>query len=56
MKSVIEQCGQIFEVGNVTLRCVLRAGHNGPHRATLNRQSEKVRTSTELEEEEVTLP
>jgi len=33
---LIEECGQIFDLGTVRLRCVLRKGHKCPHRASLN--------------------
>jgi hypothetical protein len=33
---LIDQCGEIFDLGTVSLRCVLRAGHKGSHRASLN--------------------
>jgi hypothetical protein len=55
---LIDQCGQIFELANVTLHCVLRKGHQGPHRATLNQSREHISDARnfEREDEEVTLP
>lgn len=51
----MEQCGQTFELAGLTMRCVLKVRHAGPHRASLSRP--KPPESREDEhEEEVTLP
>ena len=57
-KSIIDQCGELFKLGDHTFRCVLKIGHKGPHRATVNpglrrRDIEEERIE---QSEEVTLP
>lgn len=35
IQTLVDQCGEVFAVGPVTLRCVLKAGHKGNHTASL---------------------
>lgn len=55
-KTLIDQCGEIFKLGEHPFRCVLRSGHKGSHRSTLNPDMKTLRDPREQEEEEVTLP
>lgn len=56
-KTLIDQCGEIFKLGDHGFRCVLRAGHKGSHRASLGRPDlTPAQDKREREEEEVTLP
>jgi hypothetical protein len=60
MRSIIDQCGELFLLGDLTFRCVLKIGHKGQHRATLHpihrrKDIEDQRLPAE-EAEEVTLP
>ena len=58
MKTLIDQCGELFRLGDHTFRCVLKIGHKGPHRATLNPALRKRDMEEDRIErsEEVTLP
>ena len=55
---LVDQCGQVFELADIILRCVLRRGHRGAHRATISDRRERLSDpwNHEREEEEVTLP
>jgi hypothetical protein len=59
---LIDQCGENFRIAQIIVTCVLRMGHKGPHRGTIDpvisadQLRDRTRDLKEQESEEVTLP